>query len=87
MVQAKGLAHHLGHRRRAGHHGVGDAGQLRDEGRHPHTGIHQALVAVDDTTVFHQHDGHFRGAVAEVRRHARGLEVDDGNASHAARAL
>ena len=38
--------HHLTRLGRGRHHGVGDAGQLRDERRNPGTGLHQALKPV-----------------------------------------
>jgi hypothetical protein len=38
------------------HHGVGDAGQLRDEGWNTDARIHQALETVNHLAAFEQHN-------------------------------
>ena len=77
--KARSVAHHAGRVGGSGHHGVGDAGELRDEGRNPGAGPHQALKAVHHLAALQQHDGHFGGACAAAGRHAGGFKVDDGN--------
>ena len=74
----RGIAHHLRHRRRGLHHRIGDAGELRDERRYAHAGVHQALEAVHHRPVFRQHDGHLCWPVALGGRDACGFKVDDG---------
>jgi NAD(P)-dependent dehydrogenase (short-subunit alcohol dehydrogenase family) len=66
-------------RRRVGQHGVADAGELLDEGRHPGAAVHQALVVADDAAALHQHGRDLGGARALAGRAAGGLEVDDGD--------
>ena len=75
------IAHHLGGGRRRAQHGIGDAGELGDEGRNPGPGLHQALETVHHAALLQQHDGHLGGPGALGGRHARGFEVDDGNRS------
>ena len=77
--EARGLAHHCGGIGGGLHHGIRDAGELRDEGRDPHARAHQALVAVHHAVAFHEHDGHLGGACTLGRHHAGGFEIDDGD--------
>jgi hypothetical protein len=72
------LRHHLGRWRRIGHHGVGDAGELCDERRNAHPGVHQALELAT-TRPPSTSDGHLGGARALGGCAAGGLEVDDGD--------
>ena len=71
------LVHHLLGRWRGAQHGVADAGQLFDEGRYAHAGVHQALVTLDDAPLFKDHHGDFRGPAAAARGDPGGFKVDD----------
>ncbi|MCY1452630.1 hypothetical protein D9M71_695600 [compost metagenome] len=71
------FVHHLLRRRRGAQHGVADAGELFDEGRDAHAGIHQALVTLDDAPLFKDHHGNFRGPAAAARGDPGGFKVDD----------
>ena len=73
------VAHDLGGRRRSAQHLVGNACQIRDEGRHPCPGLHQTLEAIDHAALLQQHDGDFGRTRTLGGRHARGFKVDDGN--------
>ena len=74
------LVHHPIGRRRGAQHGVADAGQLLDKPRHPHAGVHQALVTLDDAPLFKYHHGNFSGPARTARRKPGGFKVDDRNA-------
>jgi hypothetical protein len=77
--EAQHLVHHARGRRRVGQHGVADAGELLDEGRHPGAAVHQALVVPDDAAALDQHRGDLGGARALAGGAAGGFEVDDGD--------
>jgi hypothetical protein len=61
------FAHHRRNRRCRAQHGIADAGKPLDFRRHPHTRIHQALIAVQFAAILPQHHGNF-GYPAANRR-------------------
>ena len=70
------LIHHLLGRRCGTQHGVADAGQLLDKPRDPHTGIHQALVTLDNAPALQNHHGNFSGPASAARGDAGGFKVN-----------
>ena len=79
----QGFLGDLCERRRSGHHVVGDAGELFNEGRNSRTGIDQLLPFANRAVIIDFDDADFGDAVMGSGG-AGSFEVDKGEGRHAA---